>query len=60
MSDEDHNTWEKGFIARHRIFDAFRNDLYKLQSLNIPVYMDAVSARYGWNVQDALYKGLTI
>lgn len=60
MTDQDHNTWEKGFIARHRIFDAFRSDLYKLQSMNIPVYMDAVSARYGWNVQDALYKGLTI
>jgi len=60
MTDQDHSTWEKGFIARHQIFDAFRTDLYKLQSMNIPVYMDAVSARYGWNVQDALYKGLTI
>ena len=60
MTDQDHSTWEKGFIARHQIFDAFRTDLYKLQSMNIPVYMDAVSARYGWNVQDALYKGLVI
>jgi len=60
MTDQDHTTWEKGFIARHKIFDVFRNDLYKLQSMNIPVYMDAVSARYGWNVQDALYKGLVI
>ena len=60
MTDQDHNTWEKGFISRHPIFNAFRSDLYKLQSLNIPVYMDAVSARYGWNVQNALYKGLTI
>jgi len=60
MTDADHNTWEKGFISRHNIFDVFRPDLYKLQSLNIPVYMDAISARYGWNVQDGLYKGLTI
>jgi hypothetical protein len=60
MTDVDHGTWEKGFISRHNIFDVFRADLYKLQEMNIPVYMDAVSARYAWNVQDGLYKGLTI
>jgi len=60
MTDQDHATWEKGFISRHNIFDVFRADLYKLQTLNIPVYMDAMSARYGWNVQDGLFKGLNI
>jgi len=60
MTDQDHATWEKGFISRHTIFDVFRADLYKLQTMNIPVYMDAMSARYGWNVQDGLFKGLTI
>jgi|TARA_B100000035_G_scaffold301243_1_gene297647 predicted ATPase len=60
MSDEDHETWKKGFIARHGIFDVFRQDLFRLQEMDIPVYMDAMSARYSWNVQDALYKGLTI
>jgi hypothetical protein len=60
MTDSDHKTWEKGFISRHKIFDVFRSDLYKLQAMNIPVYMDAMCARNGWNVQDALFKGLTI
>ena len=60
MTDEDHETWKKGFIARHGIFDVFRKDLFRLQEMDIPVYMDAMSARYSWNVQDALYKGLMI
>ena len=60
MTDADHATWEKGFIARHQIFDVFREDFYRLQAMNVPVYMDAVSAKYGWNVQDALIKGLSI
>ena len=60
MTDEDHNIWEKGFISRHNIFNVFRPDLYKLQAMNIPVYMDAISARYWCNVQEGLYKGLTI
>jgi len=60
MTDADHVTWEKGFIARHQIFDVFREDFYRLQAMNVPVYMDAVSAKYGWNVQDALIKGLSI
>ena len=60
MTDADHATWEKGFIARHKVFDVFREDFYRLQSMNVPVYMDAISAKYGWNVQDALIKGLSI
>ena len=60
MTDEDHETWKKGFIARHNIFDVFRKDLFRLQEMDIPVYMDAMSARYSWNVQDSLYKGLMI
>ena len=35
-------------------------DLYRLQSMHVPVYMDAISARYGWNVEDALIKGMNI
>ena len=60
MTDDDHETWKKGFIARHNIFDVFRKDLFRLQEMDIPVYMDAMSARYSWNVQDSLYKGLMI
>lgn len=60
MSDEDHTVWNKGFIARHKIFDVFREDLYKLQGMDVPVYIDVMSARYGWNVQNALIRGLSI
>jgi hypothetical protein len=60
MSDADHNMWEKGFIARHQIFDVFRNHLYDLQAMHIPVYTDAISAKYGWNVNEAIIKGLDV
>jgi len=60
VSNEDHLVWERGFIARHKIFDVFREDLHQLQAMYIPVYMDAISARYGWNVQDAIIKGFEI
>jgi len=60
MSDEDFHLWEKGLIARHKIFDVFRNDLYRLQNMHIAVHMDAMSARYGWNVEESVLKGLSI
>lgn len=60
MEDEDFYTWERGLIARHKIFDVFRNDLYRLQNMHIPVHMDAMSARYGWNVEEAVLRGMKI
>ncbi len=60
MSEEDYKMWEQGFIKRHPIFDVFREDLYTLQGIHIPVYIDAISARYDWNVEDALIKGMNI
>lgn len=60
MDDESFELWEKGFIARHKIFDVFREDLYKLHSVGIPVRIDAISARYSWNVEDAIVKGFEI
>lgn len=59
MSDDDYASWQKGFIARHKIFDVFRTDLYQLQKMHIPVHLDAISARYAWNVQPAILKGIT-
>ena len=50
--------WEKGFIVRHSIFDAFRQTLYEFQEANIPVRVDACAASIGWNVDDAIFKGL--
>jgi len=60
MDNESHQLWERGFIPRHKIFDVFREDLHQLQSMYIPVHIDTISARYGWNVQDAIMKGFEI
>lgn len=60
MNDDAYDLWEKGFISRHSIFDVFREDLYKLHSLHIPVRMDAMSARYSWNVEESIIKGFEI
>lgn len=60
MDDEAFHLWERGFIARHKIFNVFRNHLYQLQSMQIPVHMDAISARYDWNVEPAVLKGLKV
>jgi len=60
MDDDAYELWDKGFIARHPIFDVFREDLYKLHSLHIPVRIDAISAKYSWNVEEAIIKGFEI
>ena len=60
MDDDAYSLWERGFISRHPIFEVFREDLYKLHSLHIPVQMDAISARYAWNVEEAIIKGFNI
>jgi len=60
MSDEDYSGWERGFIGRHKIFDVFREDLYRLQKMHIPVILDAISARYGWNIEDSVLKGMEL
>jgi hypothetical protein len=60
MDDDAYALWERGFISRHPIFDVFREDLYKLHSLHIPVQMDAISARYAWNVEETIIKGFKI
>ena len=60
MSDEDYAQWQRGFIARHKIFDVFRDDMYQLQKMHIPVHLDAISARYSWNVEQAILKGISL
>jgi hypothetical protein len=60
MDEECHMQWEKGFIARHKIFNVFREDLYRLQKMNIPVVLDAISARYGWNIENSVLRGLQL
>ena len=40
MDDEGFHLWERALS----IFNVFRNTLYQLQSMQIPVHMDAISA----------------
>ena len=58
LDEEGFELWEKGFIVRHSVFDVFRQSLYELQEANIPVRVDACSASIGWNVDDAIFRGL--
>jgi len=60
LDEDGYDLWDKGFIARHSIFDVFREDMYALHEVHIPVYIDAISARYGWNVENAVLQGMKI
>ena len=57
-TDEDFDMFERGMIANHPIFDVFREHLFMLQEMNIPVHIDAVSAIRNFNVQEALMTGM--
>ena len=56
--EESFDLWRRGAIIRHPIFDAFRETIYDIQEANIPLRVDAVSATIGWNVDEALFRGL--
>jgi hypothetical protein len=58
MDEESYSQWERGLISEHPIFEPFREHLYTLQELAIPTRVDAVSAAVGWNVEDAIMKGM--
>lgn len=58
MDDESFEMFDTGMIANHPIFDAFREHLFALQEMAIPVHIDAVSATKNFNVQQALMKGM--
>ena len=58
MNEETYSQWEQGFILRHPIFDAFRQTLYEIQEMKIPLRADACSAAVGWNVDEAIFRGL--
>ena len=58
MNEESYSQWERGLIAEHEIFEPFRDYLYQLQEMHIPVRVDAMAASLGWNVEDAVMKGM--
>ena len=57
LDELGYSQWERGLISEHPIFAPFREYLFDLQRLHIPVRVDAVSAAVGWNVEEALMKG---
>lgn len=59
-TDEDWAMWEHGLIANHPIFDVFREHLFLLQEMSIPVHIDAVSAIRNFNVQETLMKAMGV
>jgi len=56
--EESFDLWRRGAIIRHPLFDSFRETIYEIQEANIPLRVDAVSAAIGWNVDEALFRGL--
>lgn len=57
LDEEGYSQWERGLVSEHPIFAPFREYLFDLQRLHIPVRVDAISASVGWNVEDALMRG---
>ena len=57
LDEDGYSQWERGLISEHEIFGPFKESLYQLQKLHIPVRVDAMSATVGWNVEDALMRG---
>lgn len=59
MDEQGYSQWERGLISEHPIFAPFKEHLYQLQEMRIPTRVDAVSAMVGWNVEDAIMKGMS-
>ena len=59
LDEEGYAQWERGLIFEHPIFLPFREHLYRLQELGVPTRVDAISASVGWNVEDAIMKGMS-
>ena len=57
LDEDGYSQWERGLISEHQIFEPFKESLYRLHKLHIPVRVDAISATVGWNVDDALMRG---
>ena len=51
--------WQQDRIGEHKIFDAFRDDLIRLQKAGIPTRRSFMATRIGWNVEDTMVSLLT-
>jgi|TARA_R100001463_G_scaffold90909_1_gene145543 hypothetical protein len=52
--------WQQGRIGEHKVFDAFRDDLIRLQKAGIPTKRSFMATRIGWNVENTMIDLLTI
>jgi len=51
--------WQQGRIGEHKVFDAFRDDLIRLQKAGIPTKRSFMATRIGWNVENSMIDLLT-
>jgi DNA modification methylase len=51
--------WQQERIGEHKIFDAFRDDLIRLQKAGVPTRRSFMATRIGWNVEPTLISLLT-
>jgi len=51
--------WQQSRIGEHKIFDAFRDDLIRLQKAGIPTRRSFMATRIGWNVEETMIDLLT-
>ena len=59
--DEQANVlWQQKRLGEHSIFDAFREDLIRLQKAGIPTRRSMMATKIGWNVEPSMIEMLTI
>lgn len=51
--------WGQDRIGEHKIFDAFRDDLIRLQKAGVPTRKSFMATRIGWNVENTMVNLLT-
>jgi len=51
--------WQQDRIGEHKIFDAFRDDLIRLQKAGVPTRRSFMATRIGWNVDATMVNLLT-
>jgi hypothetical protein len=51
--------WQQDRIGEHKIFDAFRDDLIRLQKAGVPTRRSFMATRIGWNVDATMVSLLT-
>ena len=59
-NDQANVLWQQKRLGEHKIFDAFREDLIRLQKAGIPTRRSMMATKIGWNVEPTMIEMLTI